>query len=84
MTKQEFIASLAGKTKLSKKDARAVVDAALDLIISSVKRGEKVTLTGFGTFEARQRGSTRKRCASSLCRPRPCPSFGREGTSRRR
>jgi DNA-binding protein HU-beta len=60
MTKQEFIEKLAKKAKISKKDARAVVDAALELIIDRVKRKEKVTLTGFGTFEARQQKATQR------------------------
>ncbi len=60
MTKQEFIERLAKKAKISKKDARAIVDAALELIIDRVKRKEKVTLTGFGTFEARQQKATQR------------------------
>lgn len=60
MTKQEFIERLAKKAKLSKKDAKAVVDAAIDIIIDRVKKKEKVTLTGFGTFEARQQKATQR------------------------
>jgi len=60
MTKQEFIERLAKKAKLSKKDARAVVDTALELIVDRVKRKDKVTLTGFGTFEARQQKATQR------------------------
>ena len=60
VTKQEFIESLAKKAKLSKKDARAVVDATINLIIDRVKKREKVTLTGFGTFEARQQKATQR------------------------
>jgi len=60
VTKQEFIERLAKKAKLSKKDARAVVDTALELIVDRVKRREKVTLTGFGTFEARQQKATQR------------------------
>lgn len=60
MTKQEFIESLAKKAKLSKKDARAVVDEALDLIVATVKKNQKVALTGFGTFEARKQKATQR------------------------
>jgi len=60
MTKQEFIDKLAKKADLSKKDARNVVDSALDLIIDQVKRNNKVTLTGFGTFEARKQKATQR------------------------
>jgi DNA-binding protein HU-beta len=60
MTKQEFIESLAKKTKLSKKDARSVVDEALELIVATVKKNQKITLTGFGTFEARKQKATQR------------------------
>lgn len=60
MTKQEFIDQLAKKAKLSKKDAKAVVDGAVELIIDGVKKQKKVTLTGFGTFEARRQKATQR------------------------
>jgi len=60
MTKQEFIDKLAKKADLSKKDARNVVDNALDLIVEQVKKNNKVTLTGFGTFEARKQKATQR------------------------
>ena len=50
MTKQEFIDRLANKIKWSKKDARDVIDSTLKLITDGVKKGEKVNLTGFGSF----------------------------------
>ena len=55
MTKQEFIEQLAKKVKWSKKDARDVVDTTLKLIVDGVKSGEKVTLTGFGSFQPYRR-----------------------------
>lgn len=58
VNKAEFLELLAKKTKLTKKDARAALDSALDLIMDSCARREKVTFTGFGTFEPRQRKST--------------------------
>ncbi len=60
MTKQQFIEKLAAKTKLSNKAAREVVDTSIDLITQNVKRGEKVTLTGFGSFESRQQKATQR------------------------
>ncbi|MFB6286254.1 MAG: HU family DNA-binding protein [Candidatus Bipolaricaulia bacterium] len=60
MTKQEFIDKLAKKADLSKKDARNVVDNALDLIVEQVKKNNKVTLTGFGTFEGRKQKATQR------------------------
>jgi DNA-binding protein HU-beta len=60
MNKQEFIAQLARKAKLSKKDAKSAVDTTINLIVDNVKRGAKVTFTGFGTFEAYQRKAGRR------------------------
>ncbi len=60
MTKQEFIEMLSKKAKLSKKDARIVVEEALDLIVGTVKKSQKITLTGFGTFEARKQKATQR------------------------
>ncbi len=55
MQKTEFIKSVADRTDMSQKQVKAVVDAALIVIEEQLKAGEKVTLTGFGTFEVRQR-----------------------------
>lgn len=60
MNKSEFIDQLAKKTNLTKKDARAAVDSALDLIVDCCKRRDKVTFTGFGTFEPRQQKATQR------------------------
>jgi DNA-binding protein HU-beta len=55
MQKTDFVKSVAEKAQVSQKEAKQVIDAALDIITESLKGGEKVTLTGFGTFEVRQR-----------------------------
>lgn len=55
MQKTDFVKSVADRAGVSQKEAKMVVDAALDLITETLKQGEKVTLTGFGTFEVRQR-----------------------------
>ena len=55
MQKTDFIKSVAERASVSQKEAKQVVDAALDIITESLRTGEKVTLTGFGTFEVRQR-----------------------------
>ncbi len=60
MNKKEFVDQLAKKTGLSKKDARSTLDTTLDLIVSTTKKKEKVTFTGFGTFEARKQKSTQR------------------------
>ena len=55
MTKNELIASLAGKMNCTKKDAAAVLDATLLTIKENLENGEKVYITGFGAFEVRDR-----------------------------
>jgi DNA-binding protein HU-beta len=60
MTKQEFIEALAKKTKLSKTNAQSVVDETIKLIVGAVKKNDKITFTGFGTFEARKQKATQR------------------------
>lgn len=55
MTKKELADQVAQKVDLSKKDAAAAVDAVLEAITNSLKKGQKVQLVGFGTFEVRKR-----------------------------
>lgn len=55
MNKIEFIEKLAAKSGVSKKEAEHFLNSMVDLIIASLKAGEEVTITGFGTFSARER-----------------------------
>lgn len=57
MNKTELIAAAAAAANVSKKDAAAVIDAALASITASLKKGDKVQLIGFGTFETRKRAA---------------------------
>ena len=57
MNKSELIAEVALKAELTKKDADAAVNAVIDSITESLKKGDKVQLVGFGTSEARARGA---------------------------
>lgn len=57
MNKSQLIEAAADKADLSKSDVAAAVDAVLDSIQEAVARGEKVSLTGFGTFERRERAA---------------------------
>lgn len=57
MNKTEFIAAVAGKAELSKKDAEKAVKAFMDVVAEELKKGEKVQLVGFGTFEVSERGA---------------------------
>ncbi len=55
MNKQELIDAIATKTDHTKKSVDTVLSATLDAIVEAVTSGDKVTLVGFGTFEARDR-----------------------------
>ena len=52
MNKTDLIASVASKSALSKKDAEKAVNAFVDSIEEALKAGEKVSIVGFGSFEA--------------------------------
>ena len=55
MNKTELIAAVAAKSELSKKDAEKAVNAVVNSIEEALKAGEKVSIVGFGSFEAKQR-----------------------------
>ncbi|WP_435747543.1 HU family DNA-binding protein [Nocardioides sp. SYSU DS0663] len=57
MNKAELRDAVAGASGLSSKEAEAAVDATLQAIVKAVADGEKVSLHGFGTFEARERSA---------------------------
>lgn len=55
MKKTELVAAVAEKAGISKKDAEAAVKAFTDVVAEELKKGEKVQLIGFGTFEVGER-----------------------------
>ena len=55
MNKTELVAAMAEKTELSKKDAETALKAFTDVVAEELKKGEKVQLVGFGTFEVAER-----------------------------
>ena len=57
MKKTDLIHAIAEQSGLSKKDAEKALNATIDTIIKAVAEGEKIQLTGFGTFEQRQRNA---------------------------
>jgi nucleoid DNA-binding protein len=57
MNKDALVAEISEKIELSKKDIEMVVDTMTDVITKTLKNGQKVTLTGFGTFRASHRAS---------------------------
>ena len=57
MNKTELVADMAEQTNLSKKDAEAALKAFIDVVSEELKKGEKVQLVGFGTFEVSERAA---------------------------
>jgi DNA-binding protein HU-beta len=57
VTKQDFVDAVADRAGMSKRDAGAAVDAVLDTITDTLKRGDSVTFTGFGKFSTSARAS---------------------------
>ena len=55
MNKAALIEAVASKTRLTKKQAEEVLESILEHITESLKKGEEVVLTGFGTFSAKVR-----------------------------
>lgn len=55
MTKAQLIDAIAKKAKISKKAAGAAIDTFIDSVTAALKKGDKVTLVGFGTFLAAKR-----------------------------
>lgn len=61
LNKQDLIAKVAEKTGATKKDTEAAVTATLDAIQETLVASESVQLTGFGTFEVKQRSERQGR-----------------------
>jgi DNA-binding protein HU-beta len=57
VTKQEFVEQIVSKTDLSRKDAVKAVDAFIETVTESLKKGQDVTFTGFGKSSAQQRAA---------------------------
>jgi DNA-binding protein HU-beta len=57
VTKQDFVDAVATKTGLSRRDAGSAVDAVLDTITDTLRRGDAVTFTGFGKFHTTRRAA---------------------------
>ena len=57
MNKAELINAVAASADCAKKDAEAVITAALDTITAALKEGDKVQLVGFGSFEVKKRAA---------------------------
>ena len=60
MNKQQFVAAVATKAGLTKKDGRNAVNAVIDVVTQSLANNDQVLFTGFGKFEARPREESRR------------------------
>ena len=61
MTKDELIEKVASSVELSKADAARAITATLNAITSALKKGQSVTLVGFGTFKVSKRKARKGR-----------------------
>ena len=57
MNKADLVAAMAEKARVSKKDAEASLKAFTDVVAEELKKGEKIQLVGFGTFEGSERAA---------------------------
>ncbi|MEA5444569.1 HU family DNA-binding protein [Gammaproteobacteria bacterium AB-CW1] len=57
MNKQELIEAVAASADLSKADATRAVDSVIDNVTQTLKKGDQVTLVGFGTFSVKERAA---------------------------
>lgn len=57
MNKTEFVAAIAEEAGISKTDAAKAVKAFTDVVVAEMKKGEKIQLVGFGTFEVSERAA---------------------------
>ncbi|MCI1269709.1 MAG: HU family DNA-binding protein [Ruminococcus sp.] len=79
MTKADLINSIAEKAECTKKDADKALTAVLGAITDALESGDKVAISGFGTFEVRQRGE--KKCINPrtkqemVCPASKAPAF---------
>lgn len=61
MNKVELVASMAEKAELTKVDTEKVLKAFIEVVTEEMKKGEKVQLVGFGTFEVAERAERQGR-----------------------
>jgi DNA-binding protein HU-beta len=57
MNKTDLISAMAKETELSKKDAEAALNSFINVVSSELKKGGKIQLVGFGTFEVSERAA---------------------------
>ena len=61
MNKAEFVNAVAAEAELSKADAGRALDAIIEVVKKALKKGDSVSLVGFGTFQVRKRAARQGR-----------------------
>ena len=69
MNKGELVDKVSEKASVTKKQADAVISAAVESIMEAVADGEKVTLVGFGSFEPRHRKERNPKTGDTMVIP---------------
>lgn len=59
MTKQQLIETLSRETQMTKRQVESVLGKLTDIVGRTIKKGEKVSITGFGTFDKGKRAARR-------------------------
>ena len=57
MNKADLVSMIAAKSNLTKKDSESALNAFVETVQTALKKGEKIQLVGFGTFEVRKRAA---------------------------
>ena len=57
MNKADLVSMIAAKSNLTKKDSESALNAFVETVETALKKGEKIQLVGFGTFEVRTRAA---------------------------
>ena len=57
MNKSDLVSMIAAKSNLTKKDSESALNAFVETVQTALKKGEKIQLVGFGTFEVRNRAA---------------------------
>lgn len=57
MNKEDLVKEVAKKTKVTQKEVGEILNSVIEVIEKNVSKGKKITLVGFGTFEAKKRAS---------------------------
>lgn len=61
MNRTELVNEISDRTNVSRKDSEMVLKAFVDVVTEQLKNGDKISMTGFGTFEAAKRGERKGR-----------------------